>query len=415
MESNNNSFRALSSRLYELLETESYSESTKKDMDFILRTMSAYMEACGLQDYTPETGEKFVAYCKNELQICPSRVSRAKNITSKLTRLLQGFDGSDALLPDMSKKLELPDGLMKPLAEYLISCAEKGNKQNTIHYKRWLCGRFLENLYGLGYKSIHNVTGVDVQTAFLALGFTRYWERVGPFLRFLFENGDLGQNYSRLVLHHRNPRPQPAVYSPEEITSVERSFDLSSPNGVRNYAITLLMTRYGIRSSDVAALTLSDIDFENDRLHFVQQKTGDPWESGLLPEVKEALQDYIQNVRWDIAGCPSVFMTLKPPYKPLDYRAINSMAFNQFACAEVDIGGRRHGGRAFRSSIASNMINDGISTEVVRKVLGHGTKHALRHYARIDIESMRLCPLPVPKPTGNFAGILSGKGATSHV
>lgn len=74
-----------------------------------------------------------------------------------------------------------------------------------------------------------------------------------------------------------------------------------------------------------------------------------------------------------------------------------------------------HGSRALRSSVASNMINDGISTEVVRRVLGHGTKRALKHYARIDIESMRLCPLPVPEPTGAFAGILSGKGAQLHV
>jgi hypothetical protein len=59
------------------------------------------------------------------------------------------------------------------------------------------------------------------------------------------------------------------------------------------------------------------------------------------------------------------------------------------------------------------MINDGISTEIVRKVLGHGTKHALRHYARIDIESMRLCPLPVPKPTGAFAQTLYAKGAAN--
>jgi hypothetical protein len=61
------------------------------------------------------------------------------------------------------------------------------------------------------------------------------------------------------------------------------------------------------------------------------------------------------------------------------------------------------------------MINDGVSTEVVRRVLGHGTKHALKHYARIDIESMRLCPLPVPEPTGNFSDILSGKGAFLRV
>ncbi|MCB5402279.1 tyrosine-type recombinase/integrase, partial [Thomasclavelia ramosa] len=73
------------------------------------------------------------------------------------------------------------------------------------------------------------------------------------------------------------------------------------------------------------------------------------------------------------------------PYKPLDSFAINTAIWMLVAKSEVDITDKRHGSRAFRSSIASNMVNDGVSTEVVRKVLGHGTKHAIRHYARLDI------------------------------
>lgn len=61
------------------------------------------------------------------------------------------------------------------------------------------------------------------------------------------------------------------------------------------------------------------------------------------------------------------------------------------------------------------MINDNISTEIVRRVLGHGTKHAIKHYARIDIESMRLCPLAVPEPGGLFAEMLLWKDGDNHV
>ena len=88
---------------------------------------------------------------------------------------------------------------------------------------------------------------------------------------------------------------------------------------------------------------------------------------------------------------------------------------SDFVQSEVDITDKRHGSRAFRSSIASNMVNDGISTEMVRKVLGHGTKHAIRHYARLDIQNMRLCPLATPEPTGIFAEMLLWKGGEHHV
>ena len=415
MKPNTNSFEALSTRLCELLEAEQYSESTMIDMRFILHSMSNYVETYCLDEYSPEIGEMFVAHCVNDLHICSSRISRAKNIVGKFNRLLQGLDGRDALLPDLTKRFELPDALMTPLREYLVHCAEKGNRQCTIDYKHWICNRFLKNLLELGCTEISNLTGDHVQAAFLALGAMRYWERVGPFLRFLADSNYLKQNYSGLIQLHRHPMPQPTVYLPEEISIIENSFDQHSPAGIRNYAITLLMSRYGIRACDVASLTFDNVDFENNRLHFIQQKTDDPWEGELFPDVKSALQCYINNVRPKTVACTNIFITLVPPYAPTDNRAINTMIFNQFGRTTIDVAGRRHGGRAFRSSVASSMINDGVSTEVVRRVLGHGTKYALKHYARIDIESMRLCPLPVPEPAGMFADILSGKEVYSHV
>ena len=103
------------------------------------------------------------------------------------------------------------------------------------------------------------------------------------------------------------------------------------------------------------------------------------------------------------------------PYKPVDCGVINTMVWETFRQSGIAISDRRHGSRSFRSSIASNMINDDVSTEIVRRVLGHGTKHAIKHYARIDIESMRLCPLPVPEPSGEFAKLLSWKVIPAEV
>ena len=108
-------------------------------------------------------------------------------------------------------------------------------------------------------------------------------------------------------------------------------------------------------------------------------------------------------------------MTLVIPYQPMDCFAINTMVWTQFGKSGVPIAERRHGSRAFRSSMASNMINDNVSTEIVRRVLGHGTKHAIKHYARIDIKSMQLCPLAVPEPGGLFAEMLLWEDGDDHV
>ena len=176
-----------------------------------------------------------------------------------------------------------------------------------------------------------------------------------------------------------------------------------------------MLSRYGIRSRDISALSFENLDLENNRIHFTQQKTEDLWEMELFPEVKDALLEYILTARPYIPDCSNVFLTAVIPYKLLDSYAINTAVGMLVSKSDVDISEKRHGSRAFRSSIASNMVNDRVSTEVVRKVLGHGTKHAIRHYARLDIESMRLCPLSVPVPSGIFAEMLSWKEGEHHV
>lgn len=412
---NTKSIKILSARIYELIESAGYTASTTRDMKFILDTLVTYMDSRSLVEYTPEIGERFVAYCDNDLHICASRISRAKNIIGKLNRLIQGLDGRSALIPDGHKKINLPDGLMKSLNDYLCYCADEGNRSSTIVHKQKECGYFLKNLAELGCKEVRDMTGENVQAAFLATGVTRYWQRIRQYLRFLYERNLLECDFTGLVHHCRFPMPQPTVYSVDEISRLENSFDLSSPNGIRNYAITLFMTRYGIRACDVAALTFDDVDFANNRLRFTQQKTNESWEGELLPEVKAALQNYIENVRPNLKNCSKIFMTLSVPYAPIAGNHINTMIGQQFQNAKINISGKRHGSRALRSSIASNMINDGVPTEVIRNILGHETEYALKHYARIDMESMRLCALSVPEPTGIFARMMSGKRVISHV
>jgi site-specific recombinase XerD len=401
----------LSAHLLELLEKEHYSKHTLRDMKFILKTFSAYMKRKNLTDYSPEIGEELVAYCKNELHVCPSRVSRAKNIVGKLNRLLLESDGRVALWSYHSPLLVLPDNFKTILDEYLFFCRENGNRETTLQYKEWICTRFLHALSEHGCSNIVELTGADVQAAFLSLNHMRYWERIGPFLRFLYHKNLVKCDFSRIILYRKKQEIFPTTYSPKEIADIEDSIDSAVPGGIRDLAIILLLSRYGIRACDIAALTFDNIDFTMNRISFIQQKTGDPWEAELLPEIKTVLLNYINNVRPQNTRHKEIFLTLMIPFKPVDYRIINTMVGERIKESTVDINGRKHGSRIFRSSLASNMVNDKLSTEVVRKVLGHGTKYALKHYVKIDIESMKLCALPVPEPTGHFAELLKMKEA----
>ena len=60
-------FSDLTAHLRELFKSASYSESTVKDMDFILQAFSDCMDANGLDDYSPEMGEILIRYCEESL------------------------------------------------------------------------------------------------------------------------------------------------------------------------------------------------------------------------------------------------------------------------------------------------------------------------------------------------------------
>jgi Site-specific recombinase XerD len=411
---NQSNYFELESHLRELMKKASYSDSTTKDIEFILQSFASYVKAMGLDEYSPEIGDQMVEYCSSELHVCDSRVSRAKGIVRKLNRLLQGLDGDAALWGDKSHIPDLPYGHRNILNSYADHCLKAGNKTSTIHIKFLVCGRFLENVIRLGCQDLSELTGEQVLQAFLAMKYDGYWCRISLFLRFLYEHGIVSHNYSRLFVYRKKKKTFPTVYSPDEIAIIEQSIDCSTPAGIRNYAIVLLMSRYGIRSRDISALTLDNFDFKNNRIKFIQLKTDEPWENELLSEVKEAVLKYLFSARPDLPNCSNVFVTSQIPYKPLSYLAIDTAVWTLFRKSGIEISGRRHGGRAFRSSLASNMVNDRVSTEVVRRILGHGTKHAIKHYARIDIESMRLCPLEVISPSGTFSRELHWKGGVSN-
>lgn len=77
----------------------------------------------------------------------------------------------------------------------------------------------------------------------------------------------------------------------------------------------------------------------------------------------------------------------------------------------VEPNGRRHGSHIFRSSAATSMVNDGVSYEVVRHVLGHSDPNVIQHYAALDLKNLRQCALPAPEPTGFLKELLEGRAS----
>ena len=302
----------------------------------------------------------------------------------------------------------LQSGFERLLGDYRRHCRKNGLREGSIELYEKECRWFLHNLENGGCTEPSRITASKVVAACLALSSNSYLSTVRTFLRYCAESGEADRDYSYVVPPYKRPQPIPSVYSEDEILRMESAVDRSVPVGKRDYAIILFATRLGLRLEDIRTMGFDELDFGKGVIRLVQKKTFAGLELPMVPELKAALLDYIDNGRPDVHGV--VFLLSHPPYSPLSKSGVIACFRRALGKAKIKRGNRGCGPRAFRSSLASSMINDGVPYEAVRRTLGHIDQNAISHYARLDVERLRFYALPVPKASGAFADFLAGKG-----
>jgi integrase len=266
-----------------------------------------------------------------------------------------------------------------------------------------------------GYGDVSKINPDIIAKALLVFENKDRYADVRKFLRYLHDQKLLSKNYAEIIPRVKRRQPIPTVYSIEEIKRIENSIDISTDTGLRNMSIIRLATRMGLRSGDIANLKISGIDFISRTLNIIQEKTGSPLELEIPPEVYESICAYLEKQKQNHYSDGYMFHSMTAPYGKLTTGIIRHAVNECMKLAGIEINGRKHGPHAFRSSLASSMINDDSSYETVRKILGHSDPNVIKHYVKTDIEKLRLCAIDPPKPKGLFEEYLSGKKVFNHV
>lgn len=187
----------------------------------------------------------------------------------------------------------------------------------------------------------------------------------------------------------------PRVWGHEDILAVLNSIDRGNPAGKRDYAIMLLITRYGLRSVDVKTLELSSLHWSENEISIVQNKTRNPLRLPLLRDVGWALIDYLQHGR-PVSADPHVFLTITIPTRPFGN---NSCGLNAILAKRVRASGVKtprdlpKGMHSLRHTLASLMLANNVELPVISAALGHVTSEATSVYLHTDIARLRECAL----------------------
>jgi integrase len=162
----------------------------------------------------------------------------------------------------------------------------------------------------------------------------------------------------------------------------------------RDICIILIMARLGMRAGEVRQLKLDDIDWIEGKIHVRAGKSRRERTLPLLEEVGKALGVYLREERPESAE-RSIFLTLRPPYRPLACSsAISQISKRILEAAGVQ--GWQLGAHRLRHTVATHMVRRGSSFKEVVDVLGHASLKSTGIYAKLDERSLQQVALPWP-------------------
>lgn len=199
---------------------------------------------------------------------------------------------------------------------------------------------------------------------------------------------------------HRRVR-MPALVTGTEAAALLAACDRATAQGLRDYAIMLILMRMGLRAGEIAALTLEDVDWRQG-IVAVTGKGGRRDQLPLPRDVAEAIIAYLRDGRPAAVLDREVFVRSVAPRRSLtDYAVRHSVAR---AARRAGLGKIRP--HQLRYFAATAMQAAGAPLAEIGQVLRHDDERTTSLYAKVDVAALR--PLAPPWPPAPSAPRLRG-------
>jgi site-specific recombinase XerD len=173
----------------------------------------------------------------------------------------------------------------------------------------------------------------------------------------------------------------------EEVQRLLDAVQGDHPTAIRDRAILLLLTTYGLRAGEVCRLRLEDLDWEREQLTIRRSKQQSRLQTyPLARTVGDALLRYLKEARPACAH-REVFITAIAPRRPITTSILWHIVGPRLRALQVSL--RHVGPHALRHACATHLLAEGFTLKEIGDHLGHRTAEATAHYARVDLQGLR--------------------------
>jgi site-specific recombinase XerD len=186
----------------------------------------------------------------------------------------------------------------------------------------------------------------------------------------------------------------PRAIAANEVERVIAACESGSLSGLREKAIVLLLARLGLRASEVIRLRIEDVDWVRGCVLVQAGKTYRERSLPISQEVGDALAAYLRHAR-PASPHRELFLRWRPPFRPLR-SSVSICTLTQKLLQRAGISVHRPGAHVLRHSLATGMVNKGVSFKTVADVLGHHSLATTEIYAKLDLSALSQVAMPWP-------------------
>ena len=172
----------------------------------------------------------------------------------------------------------------------------------------------------------------------------------------------------------------------EEQRLLLASTESDCPADLRDRALLLTLSAYGLRVGEVCALRLDDIDWEAETLRVRRPKTGRVDLFPLSRRVGETLARYLRQAR-PHTDVRKIFLALTAPTRPLSASAISSVVRSRMQRCGIKC--PRRGAHALRHAFAQRLLDEGFLMQEIGDCLGHRSLDSTAVYAKVALAGLR--------------------------
>lgn len=371
------------------LRKENYSEQ------YILRFLKTYDLVCELVD----TG---ICRTTNQLKAWFERFFEGFNRDKHLKGLDQlvhylghgTFEKLDQRPPwkRNPKFLALVPEYRELINSYEDSAKRRGLKPGTIRCIGSYGTCFLFELQQQGIDRIANIQESDILSYFESR--TSHSFTYHQSIRSLFHENFNNKNTAirkqcirilDLIPKKKHIRKNIQYFTLEETETIRNALlSPETPFTYRDRAICIIAMYLGLRGSDISNLKMNSIDWDNNTISIVQQKTTDPLKVPLLPIVGNAIFNYIKRDRPKGISVPEIFIWRKQPYRKMKLTGYCLNPVLDYCKLRMQPGDRR-GLHLFRHHLATSLLSNDVPVPVISTILGHSQPSTTQVYLNSDL------------------------------